>query len=701
MRIKRIKLSGMGVSSGEYDLHPNCTVITGPNGSGKTTIANAVRFALTKETTLGKQLAKTAALITPGHNGIASSITLDDGKTVTRSLFEDPIEGGCTGRVNWAGGHKGAPAEAKLSVMLEDCVFGIDLAGWRELSAAKRVELLARAFQIEGDEDALVASFMSELQGAGVNTLGIITGPCEPEESREWRNSVRKNKQRSEKALQVISRRVASKPAPDRPYIRVQEDAVGAREDLASANTALLEYRARCGSVEALRDNLRVLASKLPPLEDDTELLATRAKEAEQAVAEACKAKDAAEEASKASDDLYDADVENLEAKSTAMDVLRRKQSDTHATLSQARFDLEAAEACVLGAMSDPWAKVLEHARFLYSSVEVCDQEEGEAISQIMLIASENQPDHTALKGAEIAIHETVADLEHLQAENESAIKQAESDLVSARACEKATGLAAGRDAAFLSEVQSRLDNAVRDHAHISEELNKAEHDRDACMASITLAEAELERVQGVVGSVSDVSILEESASKAKANLEELSGLEEDWREFRALEGESETIEKEVAELESELLIADAWLSAVQKVAAAGLKEKLKPLTETLESFVGRKVDVDLSVSPPRFDITLDGHSAISGGERLLLEAATATAVYAELSPQLPLVIIEAAEADRDTLCNMIVALANQEDIQAVILTHLNPMIEENIDKFAMIRCEKTGEIIDASYEVI
>lgn len=141
MRIERVTLEDFKGQRLARELGP-LTLLTGPNGSGKTSVLEAVRYAVQGDTSAGATAE--AAMGYMGPNGGAVRLDLSGGLAIRRGIIRDPRKLTLSGdvAVSTMPGVSAKDSDAEISRLCGDFAEMHDLGAFLSLSSDKRREYL-------------------------------------------------------------------------------------------------------------------------------------------------------------------------------------------------------------------------------------------------------------------------------------------------------------------------------------------------------------------------------------------------------------------------------------------------------------------------------------------------------------------------------------------------------------------------------
>lgn len=157
----RLGYEGLKVLDRKIDLQL-LNLVTGPNGSGKTTIFQAIKIAaLSYDPEIGKRPMDTSALMRGAHLGV--SMTLDDDRSFRRSIDATP-SGGFKGSAtaSWLGTdakdteHKDA-IQNLFGMSAEEIAQSLDITQLLKASPNARATILEDLLQAQGEDPTQVA----------------------------------------------------------------------------------------------------------------------------------------------------------------------------------------------------------------------------------------------------------------------------------------------------------------------------------------------------------------------------------------------------------------------------------------------------------------------------------------------------------------------------------------------------------------
>ncbi|HOW70067.1 MAG TPA: AAA family ATPase [Phycisphaerae bacterium] len=167
----KMTVDGLKGLSDSFDIRP-LNLYVGPNGCGKSTRLEALCWALTGQTRLGKSPEAAAALCSNGHAIV--DVSLPDGFGWRREVRRDPLKGSVSSDLHVHGKEDGklADAQAAIDQRCGGLTAGLDLSAFTSLSADRR-----RAYVLSLCESAgSVASAARQLAQLDLAVLDSVLG---------------------------------------------------------------------------------------------------------------------------------------------------------------------------------------------------------------------------------------------------------------------------------------------------------------------------------------------------------------------------------------------------------------------------------------------------------------------------------------------------------------------------------------------
>ncbi len=163
-------IDGLKGASESFEIHP-LNLYVGPNGCGKSTRLNALAWAITGITPLGKTPDAAAALCGNGHAVV--DVSLPDGFGWRREVRRDPLNGRVSSGLHVHGAEDGKLADAQAAIDLHcgGLTAGLDLSLFTALSPDRR-----RAYVLSLCESASTASVARQLAQLDLAVLDSVLG---------------------------------------------------------------------------------------------------------------------------------------------------------------------------------------------------------------------------------------------------------------------------------------------------------------------------------------------------------------------------------------------------------------------------------------------------------------------------------------------------------------------------------------------
>jgi exonuclease SbcC len=679
MQIHTITLETFKGVTGRFELDA-LNLLQGPNGSGKTAIIEAIRFAIEGAVSVGATADAVAKLAGPGGCGVA--VELSTGFAWSRRLRIDHRKATMTTEIDIRG--RGSlpikEAEAVLSETVGAFAPMFDLAEFLDLSDDKRrdfvlglcsradaakanpiqiMERIAWAFfaiklgpgvvevhrknggTLKALADELSAADRKALEYARTHLMPGIKGPTSDavaaalQIAREIANSSKRQKDEAQAAgRQIAERRAAMRVPADsvaamKGRIReLQSEREGISEQVGSQRGRLAARDSFVRSIESLN------AAKAKSLESiaaaESASMASNITEAERLEAEA------AAIAPKQS-------VEDAQSKFTHLDRIRDGIQD----------DIEATENRILVLEASPGDQHWLSAITVLSALEPFVAEDGKVHwtrLNNLAHARAGGPDKDAIAALRATLEEKEAALETADA----AAREAH---VNYDACRNAHN---DHDRLMQDAARQRdaHDRRLLDLTGLRSEVGRQE-------AALIDAERRLNELDSAGGQI-DAAALEDQAFNLATEIKRLELDIQSKQGFAALESEQSALLLKADEQEALHRVAKDLTAACKTVRETLMVDLVAPLVDPMNSllaeFFGDQpgqdvrayVSLENAKGRPIFELGMEvgnariAYEALSGGERAILGVALAVSLVGLVDPPLKLLLVEAGEIDAE-----------------------------------------------------